>query len=86
MFPGSVALADEVDRSALRRAFLATAARFAPIDRSSVVAGDGEETASFRLVGDRGAVELRLTRNQETNRLTKVVFVPVNLEPPYLAD
>jgi CubicO group peptidase (beta-lactamase class C family) len=86
VWPATIALEATVDATALRRALLAAAARFAPIERSVVVAGDGTKTGSFRFSGARGAFELRMTRDQDTGRLTRVVFVPKNLEPPTLAD
>ena len=85
-WPASVALADEVDPAPVRRAFAAAAARFSPIGRATVVGGDGKRTASYRLSGERGAFELRVTWDPDAGRATRIVFVPVNLEPPILAD
>ena len=85
-WPASIALDDAVDPVALRRALMAAAARFAPIERTAVVGGDGAKSASFRFTGSRGAFELRMTRDPETGRLTRAVLVPTNLEPPVLAD
>jgi CubicO group peptidase (beta-lactamase class C family) len=86
LWPATLPLAAEVDQVALRRALLAAAARFTPIERTAVVAGDGAKTASFRFSGARGAFELRLTRDPDSGDLTRVVLVPMNLEPPALAD
>ncbi|HKB28050.1 MAG TPA: serine hydrolase domain-containing protein [Candidatus Limnocylindrales bacterium] len=85
-WPSTIALADTVDRALLHRSVLAAAARFAPIERQEVVAGDGVKTASFRFSGARGKFELRMTLDPGTARLTRVVLVPMNLEPPTLAD
>jgi hypothetical protein len=85
-WPAAIPLADTVDGSLLHRALLAASARFAPIERQVVVAGDGVKTASFRFSGARGAFELRITRDPASGRLTRVVLVPMNLEPPTLAD
>jgi hypothetical protein len=85
-WPATLRLSDAVDPAGVRRALMAAAARYAPIERTAVVAGDGAKTASFRCSGARGAFELRLTRDPATGAFTRVVFVPVNLEPPTLAD
>ena len=85
-WPAAVMLGDTVNPVAVRRALLAASARFAPIERTAVVAGDGVKAASFRFSGARGAFELRMTRDPETGRLSRVVLVPMNLEPPTFAD
>jgi hypothetical protein len=85
-WPAAIPLADSVDTTLLHRALLAASARFAPIERQSVVAGDGVTKASFRFSGIRGSFELRMTRDPGTAHLTRVVLVPMNLEPPTLAD
>jgi CubicO group peptidase (beta-lactamase class C family) len=85
-WPSAIPLTDTVDAALLHRALLAAAARFAPIERQAIVAGDGVKAASFRFSGSRGSFDLRMTRDPKDGRLTRVVLVPMNLEPPTLAD
>ena len=85
-WPAAVPLGDTVDAALLQRALMAAAARYAPIERAAVVGGDGTKTASVRFASSRGAFELRMTRDPWMGRLTRVVLVPTNLEPPNLAD
>ena len=78
-------LADDVDRAALERAIRAAGARFGPVRLGPVTAG-AETWATWRLLGERGDLTLRLDRDAATNLVTKVELLTAEIEPPIHAD
>ncbi|HEX7950489.1 MAG TPA: serine hydrolase domain-containing protein [Candidatus Limnocylindrales bacterium] len=80
-WPSELAIDSSLDISALSRSLRATEARFGTVRLGSVVAGDGERAATFRLDCTRGHLELALERDPATGRLTKVRLRPERLAP-----
>jgi CubicO group peptidase (beta-lactamase class C family) len=80
----NVPLGDTVDRVAVLRALRAAEAGFGPTGLGKPVAGDGETTATYRLAGDRGALDLVMTWDPAAGVLTDVSLVPVRQTPPNL--
>ena len=83
-WPPDVAVGEDVDLDAVRRALGATAARFAPIRLGPPVEGDGEVTATFRLHSDRGDLDLALGLDPEAGCVSSISLVPVRRAPPDL--
>jgi hypothetical protein len=83
-WPADVAIGEDVDLDAIRRALVATAARFAPVRLGPTIAGDGETKATFRLRSDRGEVDLALELDPKLGCVTSVSLVPVRRVPPDL--
>jgi len=83
-WPLDLAVGEEVDLAAVRRALGATAARFAPVRLGPAVESDGEQKATFRLQSDRGQLDLALTLDRELGCITSVSLVPVRRVPPDL--
>jgi len=75
--PAELPLAEAVDRAALGRALRATEARFGALALGPAVAGDGAKSATFRLTGDHGSVELALEWSPEARALSSVALLPV---------
>jgi len=78
-----------VDRPAVERALRAAEAGFAPVELGPVLEGDGEKTATWRLVSGRdGQRRLRLELAVEgpDGPVTKVAIRPETLEPPAEQD
>jgi len=84
-WPADLELEAPLDGAALGRSMRATEARFGPVRLGPVVAGDGRQSATFRLDGERGRLELVLDRDPLTGRLRTVALRPVPLSPPDLA-
>jgi serine-type D-Ala-D-Ala carboxypeptidase/endopeptidase len=85
-WPEELPLAPSVDRVTLERRLRAAEALFGPVELGSVVAGDGERMAKWRLSGERGRLTLELGLEAADGPLTKVALVPESLEPPIYAD
>jgi CubicO group peptidase (beta-lactamase class C family) len=90
VWPADLVLGPDVDAAALGRSLAAAAARFGPIDRCVAIAvpisPDLPGSATFRLTGTRGSLDLRLARDPESGRWTTAALIPVPLEAPPLAD
>jgi CubicO group peptidase (beta-lactamase class C family) len=80
-WPAELVLAADLDHAAVNRALRASEARFGPVTLGPPIRGDGARTATWRLSGDRGALDLTLAVD-DAGALTTVSFVPVALEPP----
>ncbi len=80
-----LALAAVVDRDALERSARAAAVRFAPLRLGPVVASS-EVSSTWRVLGDRGELTLRIDRDQTTGEVTVVELKTVALELPNHAD
>ena len=74
--PPELDLSPDVDRSALARDLRIAAARYAPLELGPVVAGDGRTTATWRLTGPHGTLELALTRDPGTGLVTVLTLLP----------
>jgi hypothetical protein len=59
----------------LARVLRVVGARFAPLALGPVVAGDGEKSATWRLRGERGELELTVEQNPGTGLVTKLTLV-----------
>lgn len=81
VWPPELAIDESLDVAALSRTLRATEARFGTVHLGSVIAGDGEREATFRLDCTRGHLELALARDPVTGRLTKVQLRPERLAP-----
>jgi len=80
--PPDLNLADGVDEAAAWRSLRAAEARFGPVVLGDPIAGDGMRTATWRLHGERGDVDLTLELDESAASLTALTFVPVTLETP----
>ena len=81
-WPADVALAPSVDAASVARSLRAAEALFGPVTLGEPIAGDGERTATWRLRGERGAIDLTLAVEEPGGALTTATFVPVALEMP----
>lgn len=84
--PAGMVLGEAVDQPGLTRAIRIAAARHAPLTLGPAVAGDGVLTATWRLRGDRGELELALTIDPESDVITKVSLVQRPPSAPQHAD
>jgi CubicO group peptidase (beta-lactamase class C family) len=82
VWPADLRLAPGLDGDAVARALRAAEARFGPVTLGDAVAVDEAGAVTWRLVGDRGEVELKLGIDPATGALTVVAFVPRSMEPP----
>ncbi len=73
--PAALKLGPEIDRTALDRIARVVAARHAPLVLGHAVAGDGVKSATWRLRGDRGELELAITADPETDLITALSIV-----------
>ncbi len=80
--PEDLRLAPSLDVAATARSLRAAEACFGPVRLDEAIAGDGERTATWRLHGDRGALDLTLELDASGEALRALAFVPVTLEPP----
>jgi len=78
-------LAVSVDRDALERSVRAASARFAPIRLGPVIAAN-DVSATWRLLGDRGELTLRLERDPASGDVTVVELKTAALDLPGHAD
>jgi hypothetical protein len=81
-WPEALSISADVDLDAIRRAMRAAEARFGPVRLGSVIDGDGERKATFRLVGDRGELDLELAVDPDARCVDAVSLVPVRQVPP----
>ena len=81
-FPTDLVLAPGVDQAAAWRSLRAAEARFGPVVLGDPIAGDGLHSATWRLRGDRGDVDLNLELDDTGLALKTVAFIPVTLEMP----
>lgn len=65
--PGELVLSPEIDRSSLDRIVRIVGARHAPLSLGPAVAGDGTKSATWRLRGDHGELDLAMTVDPETD-------------------
>ncbi|HJW22671.1 MAG TPA: serine hydrolase domain-containing protein [Candidatus Limnocylindrales bacterium] len=80
-WPTDLPLAPGVDAEALARAMRAAEARFGTVRLGPVIAGDGLNSATFRLECRRGALDLALERDDETGTFSAVKLTPVRMAP-----
>ena len=74
--PDGLDLGPDVERSALERALRIAAARYAPVTLGPAVGGDGAATATWRLGGMTGRLELSVTRDAATTLVTAIALRP----------
>jgi CubicO group peptidase (beta-lactamase class C family) len=84
--PGGLPLAGAVDRVALERVLRIAAARFAPLSLGPAVGGDGTASATWRLRGDRGELELAVERDATSGEVTSLAVTERPPEAPNPAD
>lgn len=83
-WPADIAVGSSVDLGPVVRSMRAAESRFAPLRLGPAIAGDGEEKATFRLVGERGLLDLSLAIEPADGCLASVALIPVRLVPPEL--
>ena len=83
-WPAGLAVGASVDLGPVVRSMRAAEARFAPLQLGPAIAGDGEEKATFRLVGERGMLDLSLAIEPRIDCLTAVALTPIRVVPPEL--
>ena len=84
-WPTDLRLAPGLDGDAIGRALRAAEARFGPVRIGDPIASDGTTSATWRLTGDRGDLDLSLALDPAAGALTAVAFVPRSMEPPIQA-
>jgi hypothetical protein len=82
VWPSDLTLAGSLDADVVARALRATEARFGPMTLGPAIGGDGTRTATWRLRGDRGALDLTLALDEAAEALTTVSFVPAPITLP----
>ena len=68
--PGDVDVGPAIDRAALARVLRIVAARHSPLELGPAVAGDGAASATWRLLGKRGELDLEIERDAEAGLVT----------------
>jgi hypothetical protein len=81
-WPSDLRLAESLDRDGVARALRAAEARFGPMTRGPAIGGDGARTATWRLRGDRGALDLTVALDEAGATVTAVSLVPVSITVP----
>ena len=81
-WPQDLPLAASADRAAIERGLRAAEAVFGPVALGQPVGGDGEKTATWRLTGERGVIELRLELDAPGGSILEARFVPPKLSEP----
>ena len=81
-FPSDVAVASSLDTAAAWRSLRAAEARFGPVILGEPIAGDGSRSATWRLRGERGDVDMSLELDETGQAVQTVAFIPVSLEMP----
>ncbi len=81
-FPSDVAVASSLDTAAAWRSLRAAEARFGPVVLGEPIAGDGSRSATWRLRGERGDVDMSLELDETGQAIQTVAFIPVSLEMP----
>ena len=84
--PGTLPLAGAVDRVALERILRIAAARVAPLSLGPAVGGDGTASATWRLRGDRGELELAVERDATSGEVTSLAVTERPPASPSPAD
>ena len=82
--PSEFDLRPDLDRAALDRIVRIVGARYAPLVLGPTTAGDGTITATWRLLGDRGELDLMITLDGDLDQITALTIAqrpPVM--PPY---
>ena len=82
--PSEFDLGPDLDRAALDRIVRIVGARYAPLVLGPTTAGDGTITATWRLLGDRGELDLMITLDGDLDQITALTIAqrpPVM--PPY---
>ncbi|MBI3745029.1 MAG: beta-lactamase family protein [Chloroflexi bacterium] len=80
--PAGITLAPGVDPTSLARAVRIAGARYAPVSLGPVIAGDGTASATWRLPGPHGILELEVERDPGTGLATTVRLRPHPTPPP----
>lgn len=81
-WPSDVTIAVQGDRAAIERALRAAEALFGPVTLGAPIAGDGMGEATWRLVGERGELDLQLELDASSAAVSKVAFVPRSMSSP----
>ena len=84
--PAELDLGSGVDRAELRRVLRIAGARHAPLILGPAVAGDGQASATWRLRGGRGDLELAVERAPAAGPITKLALVQRPAVPPPYDD
>jgi hypothetical protein len=84
--PDGLELGPALDRTALARVFRIIAARHAPLAHGPAVAGDGTKSATWRLRGERGELELEVERDPDAGLVTTLKLSQRPPVPPPHAD
>jgi CubicO group peptidase (beta-lactamase class C family) len=84
--PTHLDLGPALDRTALVQAAQVAGVRFGPLTLGPMVAGDGVASATWRLRGDRGELELAVERDQESGLVTALSLAPRAPTLPALDD
>ena len=79
--PGDLDLGPDVDRAALARVLRIVGARHAPLELGPAVAGDGTKSATWRLRGQRGELDLEVERDPDAGLVTTLKLTQ---RPPVL--
>jgi CubicO group peptidase (beta-lactamase class C family) len=64
------------------RSLLAAAAQFGPVTLGPPSEGDGETCATFRLLGDRGELSVKIAIDRASQAITELTLTPEPLTPP----
>jgi CubicO group peptidase (beta-lactamase class C family) len=83
-WPAALRVGADVDLAAVVRAMRAVEARYAPLSLGDAIAGDGAGKVTYRLVSERGIVELSLAHDAGADCLDAVSLVPARVTPPEL--
>ena len=73
--PTDLALGADIDRTALDQIARVAAARFAPLTLGPVVACEAVRTATWRLRGERGELDLAITMDPNVNLITGLTII-----------
>jgi CubicO group peptidase (beta-lactamase class C family) len=74
--PAGLDLGPELDATSIARELRVAAARYAPLEMGPVVAGDGRKTATWRLHGPHGELDLAITRDATTGLVAALTMLP----------
>ena len=85
-WPAAARLGAKMDRAVAERELRTAAARYGPARLGRCMAGDGERKATWRVLTDRGDLELRIECDPETGDVTAFALKPKAIKAPFLAD